>query len=67
MKVFIAGASGLVGSALLRSAPRDFQVYFTSRKTLDLENESKVVDYMADKRFDAVILAAAKVSKSYPL
>lgn len=61
MRVFIAGASGLVGSALLRSAPKEFQVFVTTRKELDFENEHEVLNYMSGKKFDAVILAAAKV------
>jgi GDP-L-fucose synthase len=61
MRVFIAGASGLVGSALSRSAPKEFQVFVTTRKELDFENEHEVLNYMSGKKFDAVILAAAKV------
>jgi GDP-L-fucose synthase len=61
MKVFIAGSSGLVGSSLIRTAPKEHKVYVKQRSELNLQNEEEVKNYFAANKFDAVILAAAKV------
>jgi len=61
MKVFIAGSSGLVGSSLMRTAPKEHEVYAKKRAELNLQNEEAVKNYFFANKFDAVILAAAKV------
>jgi GDP-L-fucose synthase len=61
MKVFIAGSSGLVGSSLIRTAPKEHKVYVKRRSELNLQNEEEVKNFFSANKFDAVILAAAKV------
>ncbi len=61
MKVFVAGGTGLVGSSLIRNAPKDFQIYSPSRAELNLEDKAAVFAALKREQPDAVILAAAKV------
>lgn len=53
----------MVGSALVREAERlgKYQVITASRSELDLCNQQAVFDFLADKKPDIVIIAAAKV------
>ncbi|MEI6606633.1 MAG: GDP-L-fucose synthase [Verrucomicrobiota bacterium] len=62
-KLFISGHRGMVGSALLREAARrgGFDVLTATREALDLCNQAAVFAYLAEKRPDVVIIAAAKV------
>jgi GDP-L-fucose synthase len=62
-KIFIAGHSGLVGSAILRSLElKGFKNILTqSHKDLDLTNQKLVLDFFNKNKPDYVILAAAKV------
>jgi GDP-L-fucose synthase len=62
-KLFIAGHKGMVGSALLRAAAAAgwTNVVTASRYELDLTMQDQVEDFMFKYRFDAVIIAAAKV------
>lgn len=62
-KLFIAGHKGMVGSALLRAAAAAgwTNVVTASRYELDLTMQDEVEDFMFEHRFDAVIIAAAKV------
>jgi len=77
MKVYIAGHRGMVGGAILRrlEARRAAGAALTpltrSRAELDLADQGAVHAFMADRRPDVVILAAAKVggihaNNSYP-
>lgn len=62
-KIFIAGHRGMVGSAierLLRSSGYR-NLLLADRATLDLSDQTAVNSYLAEKRPDCVILAAAKV------
>ncbi len=61
MKVFVAGGTGLVGSSLIRNAPKDFQIYSPSRAELNLEDKAAVFAALKREQPDAVVLAAAKV------
>lgn len=61
MKVFVAGHRGLVGSALVRNAPIDYELITADRKNLDLTDKIAVHDFLKATKPDAVILAAAKV------
>jgi GDP-L-fucose synthase len=62
-RIFVAGARGLVGSAICRAlAQRAFQhVLAPSRNALDLRDRSAVDRFFAAERPDYVIMAAAKV------
>jgi GDP-L-fucose synthase len=61
MKVYIAGHGGLVGRALLRSAPFGTQLVTSERAEVDLRNRTEVVNFLKSSAPDAIILAAAKV------
>jgi GDP-L-fucose synthase len=62
-KIYIAGHSGLVGSAILRQLKeREHVNYVTrTRKELDLINQEQVRGFFRQEKPDYVILAAAKV------
>ncbi len=62
-KIWIAGRSGLVGSAIERKfREKGFHnIVGESSKKLDLRNQLKVEEYFAQERPDYVVLAAAKV------
>lgn len=60
-KVFLAGGSGLVGSALMRNVPKSVQVYSPTRSELELRDRASVTIAMRRQNPDVVILAAAKV------
>ena len=62
-RLFISGHRGMVGSALVRESARRgrFDLLTASRSDLDLCNQSAVFDFLAEKKPDAVIIAAAKV------
>ena len=63
-KVFIAGHSGMVGSALVRSINinhPDWELILLGRKDLDLLDQSAVDKFMSAERPNLIINAAAKV------
>jgi len=51
----------MVGSALVRHLPANYEAFVMDRTQLDLEDHSEVLKYFKLHRFDVVILAAAKV------
>jgi GDP-L-fucose synthase len=60
--VFVAGHRGMVGAALLRRLAReDVELLTVGRNALDLRDQAAVFRWFADKRPQAVFLAAAKV------
>jgi GDP-L-fucose synthase len=60
--VFVAGHGGMVGGALLRRlAQEDVQLLTANRRELDLRDQAAVNRWFAEKRPQAVFLAAAKV------
>ncbi|RYD61489.1 MAG: GDP-L-fucose synthase [Verrucomicrobiaceae bacterium] len=63
MKTFITGHRGMVGSALVREAEKrgGHDVITAGRDTLDLLNQQAVFDFLAAKKPDTVVIAAAKV------
>ncbi|WP_419148808.1 GDP-L-fucose synthase family protein [Pseudoalteromonas 'SMAR'] len=61
-KVFIAGHTGLVGKALIRAlADFDVEIVTADKSKLDLRNQAGVREFIAEKKPDVVICAAAKV------
>lgn len=61
-RVYVAGHRGMVGSALVRRlASEDCEIITASRAEVDLKDQAAVRAWFADKRPDAVFLAAAKV------
>ena len=65
-RVWIAGHSGMVGSALVRRlAVEDCDIITVGREELNLLRQQDVETWMADTRPDAVFLAAAKVGGIY--
>jgi GDP-L-fucose synthase len=63
VKVFIAGSSGLVGSALVRKFNKisKYEVLTSKSTDLDLRNPDAVLDFFAEQKPTVVIDAAAKV------
>jgi GDP-L-fucose synthase len=60
--VFVAGHGGMVGSSLVRRlAQENVELLTAKRSELDLRDQSAVNRWFADKRPQAVFLAAAKV------
>ncbi len=60
--VMIAGARGMVGRALVRRLAREpVRLLPVGREEVDLTRQAEVEAWMAEKRPDVVILAAAKV------
>jgi GDP-L-fucose synthase len=60
-KIFVAGHKGLVGSALIRSAPLNFELIVASRQEVNLSSEESTFNYFQRHQPETVILAAAKV------
>jgi len=63
MKIFVAGHSGLVGSALLRGLQRRGQhhIFTCDRRKADLRDQDSVYNYFHEVSPDVVYLAAATV------
>jgi GDP-L-fucose synthase len=66
-KIYVAGHSGLVGSAILRRLKlKGYKNIITkSRKELDLKNKEKVFQYLKKIKPDFIFIAAAKVGGIY--
>ena len=62
-KIFVAGHSGMVGSAICRQLQKksDVEIVTRTRAELDLCDQTSVHQFMKTERLDEVILAAAKV------
>ena len=71
-RIFVAGHTGMVGSAIVRLLNNiDCEILTVSSQELDLKQSSKVDEWFDEYRPDAVFLAAAKVggilaNSSYP-
>src|SRR4030088_1967614 len=60
--VFVAGHGGMVGAALVRRlAQEDVELLTVERSAIDLRDQAAVFGWFAEKRPQAVFLAAAKV------
>jgi GDP-L-fucose synthase len=65
-RVFVAGHRGMVGSAIVRRLAREnCETLSVTRSEIDLRNQDAVRAWLADRRPDAVVLAAAKVGGIY--
>ncbi len=66
-KIYIAGHSGMVGSAILRELKNQegAKIILRSHAELDLTNQQMVRDFFHNERPDQVFLAAAKVGGIY--
>jgi len=62
-KIYIAGHTGLIGSALVRKYQKEGYITILTRthQELDLTDHKKVTDFFDQQRPEYVILAAAKV------
>ena len=62
-KIYVAGHSGLVGSAILRKLVSDGykNIVYKTSKQLDLRNQKKVLNYLSKEKPDFIFIAAAKV------
>jgi GDP-L-fucose synthase len=63
MKIYVAGHTGLVGSAVVKSIEQSKKHDWIgrSRSELNLLNRQSVMDFIEAEKPDAVIMAAAKV------
>ena len=66
-KIYLAGHTGLVGSAIFRKLKSNGykKIYTISHKKLDLKNQSKVYKYLNKIKPDFIFIAAAKVGGIY--
>lgn len=62
-KIYVAGSSGMVGSSIVRSLIKNkfTNIIRTSRKQLNLLNQSEVLNFFKKQKFDFVFLCAARV------
>jgi GDP-L-fucose synthase len=72
-KIYIAGHTGMVGSAIVRQlqAESNTNLILRTHNELDLTNQKKVSEFIASEKPDKIYLAAAKVggiqaNNSYP-
>ena len=66
-KIYVAGHTGLVGSAILRQLKVEGykNIILKKRKDLDLTNQLKVLNFIKNKKPDFIFIAAAKVGGIY--
>lgn len=74
MKVFVAGHTGMVGSALVRAIEdhKDYHWIGATRAELDLLDRNAVIEYLSVNKPDCVVIAAARVggilaNQSFPV
>jgi GDP-L-fucose synthase len=73
LKIYVAGHTGLVGSALVREIEGSSHSWIgATRQELDLLDRKKVFNFVASNKPDAMIIAAAKVggilaNKTFPV
>jgi GDP-L-fucose synthase len=61
VKVLITGSAGMVGQALLRTAPPHVKVLAPQRSELELRNRLDVESYLTQNQPDGIIFASARV------
>ena len=61
-RIWVAGHTGMVGSALVRRLGREgCEMITATRRELDLTRQVEVEQFVGDQRPDAIVLAAARV------
>ena len=66
-KIYVAGHTGLVGSAILRKLKNKGykNLIYRTKKQLDLKNQKKVQNFFKQQKPDFIFIAAAKVGGIY--
>jgi GDP-L-fucose synthase len=66
-KIFLAGHTGLVGSAILKKFKKKgfINIFTKTSQQLDLRDQKKVLNFFKKNKFEVVINAAAKVGGIY--
>ena len=64
-KIWITGANGMVGSALVRRLRKEYKILSISRKKLDLLDQKKVFSWIKRNKPDIILMSAAKVGGIY--
>ena len=66
-KIYVAGHTGLVGSAIIRQLKKEGykKIIFADRSQIDLTNQLKVLKFLKRKKPDFIFIAAAKVGGIY--
>ena len=66
-KIYVAGHTGLVGSAILRRLKKDGykNIITATRKKLNLTKQTDVLNFLKKKKPDFIFIAAAKVGGIY--
>ncbi len=73
MKILVAGATGLVGSALMSNfSAQGFEAIGVNRSIVDLTNQTRTFEFLMDIKPDIVVDAAARVggieaNRQYPV
>ena len=62
-RIYVAGHNGLVGSAIVRELNNKgyTNIVVSSKKKLNLTNQTKVIKFLKDKKPEFIFIAAAKV------
>ena len=62
-KIFLAGHKGMVGNAILNELNKtgDSSVITAEKRSLDLRNQTEVINFFENNEFDQVYLSAARV------
>ena len=67
-KIFIAGHNGMVGSSVLKLFKKKFskaKIYTIDKSNLDLLNQNEVYNLFKNKKFDSLIICAARAGGIY--
>ena len=66
-KIYVAGSTGLVGSAIVRKLKKDGykNIIISKRKNLNLTDQSKVYKFLQKTKPDFMFIASAKVGGIY--
>ena len=59
MKILITGSNGMLGHDLIKVLDESHELILTNSKTLDITDETQVMDFICDKKPDIIINSAA--------